>query len=141
MDNMLQHLLSKDVLYEQMKEIAAKYPPWIKKNKKNLPDEEVIRYEAQLVKVRAIVTAFEDENTDFAKVVTLLQEMQSFGLPPDEIMKELKDQGMAPGVGADGAPMFAPRGAYAPGGSAAGGGAGGGGAAGAGGEQHECVVM
>lgn len=58
-------------------------------------------------------------------------------------MKELKDQGMAPGVGADGAPMFAPRGAYAPGGSAAAGGEGGGdgGAAGAGGEQPECVVM
>ena len=29
MDNMLQHLLSKDVLYEPMSEISQKYPPWI----------------------------------------------------------------------------------------------------------------
>ena len=80
MDTMLQQLLSKDVLYEPMVEIAAMYPPWIKKNKKKLPDEEIVRYEAQLAKVRSIVEEFEkpEGETQFQTVVTLLQEMQSF---------------------------------------------------------------
>ena len=92
MDTMLQQLLSKDVLYEPMVEIAAMYPPWIKKNKKKLPDEEIVRYEAQLAKVRSIVEEFEkpEGETQFQTVVTLLQEMQSFGQPPEEIMKELQ---------------------------------------------------
>ena len=92
MDTMLQQLLSKDVLYEPMVEIAAMYPPWIKKNKKKLPDEEIVRYEAQLAKVKSIVEEFEkpEGETQFQTVVTLLQEMQSFGQPPDEIMKELQ---------------------------------------------------
>lgn len=104
MDNMLQHLLSKETLYEPMVELSQKYPPWIKKNKKKLPDEEIIRYEAQLVKVRAIVQAFDDGEKDFAKIVTLLQEMQAFGLPPDEIMKDLTQNKNAP-VGPDGQPL------------------------------------
>jgi|TARA_B110000238_G_C15939020_1_gene358107 peroxin-19 len=52
MDTMLQHLLSKDVLYEPMKEIAQKYPPWLKKHGKKIPDDELARYESQLVKTR-----------------------------------------------------------------------------------------
>ena len=92
MDTMLQQLLSKDVLYEPMVEIAAMYPPWIKNNKKKLPDEEIVRYEAQLAKVRSIVEEVEkpEGETQFPTVVTLLQEMQSFGQPPEEIMKELQ---------------------------------------------------
>ena len=63
-----------------------------KKNKKKLPDEEIVRYEAQLAKVRSIVEEFEkpEGETQFQTVVTLLQEMQSFGQPPEEIMKELQ---------------------------------------------------
>ena len=78
MDTMLQQLLSKDVLYEPMVEIAAMYPPWIKKNKKKLPDEEIVRYEAQLAKVKSIIEEFEkpEGEVEFQSIVTLLQEMQ-----------------------------------------------------------------
>jgi len=92
MDNMLQHLLSKDVLYEPMKEIAELYPPWLKKNGKKIPDDELTRFESQLAKTRAIVAAFEDETVEHAEIVRLLQEMQSFGNPPDEIMKEMANK-------------------------------------------------
>ena len=92
MDNMLKHLLSKDVLYEPMKEIAELYPPWLKKNGKKIPDDELTRFESQLAKTRAIVAAFEDETVEHAEIVRLLQEMQSFGNPPDEIMKEMANK-------------------------------------------------
>ena len=152
MDNMLQHLLSKEVLYEPMKEIAEKYPPWLKRNSKKIPDDELVRYEAQLVKVRAIIAAYEDDNTDFKHIVTLLQEMQSFGLPPDEIMKEMANKKGIP-LGPDGLPMGWP--GLAGAGAAASGSAGAGpkgmggsglstpksGKGGAGAPPEECVIM
>ena len=36
LDNMLQHLLSKDMLYEPMTEISQKYPPWIEAHQQGL---------------------------------------------------------------------------------------------------------
>mmetsp|Transcript_26248 Transcript_26248/g.65737 ORF Transcript_26248/g.65737 Transcript_26248/m.65737 type:complete len:400 (-) Transcript_26248:1709-2908(-) len=105
MDNMLQNLLSKETLYEPMVEISKKYPPWIKKNRKTLSAEDVARYEAQLVKVVGIVRAFDEGEKDFAKIVTLLQEMQAFGLPPDEIMHDLSHTKDLP-KGPDGKPII-----------------------------------
>jgi peroxin-19 len=133
MDNMLQHLLSKETLYEPMVEISQKYPPWIKKNRKALPDEEIVRYEAQLVKVCAIIQAFDEGEKDFAKIVTLLQEMQAFGLPPDEIMKELSQNKNAP-LGPDGKPQGFP-------GFPGAGGMPGMPGMGAGGAPPECTIM
>ena len=152
MDDMLQHLLSKDVLYEPMKEIAAKYPPWIKRNSRKIPDDELVRYEAQLVKVRAIIAAYEDDATTFADIVALLQEMQAFGMPPDEIMKEMANKNGMP-LGANGLPnMFAglgQQGAGQQGGGAGPKGMGGSGlgspasgkGGGAGGPPPECAIM
>lgn len=103
MDAMLQQLLSKEVLYEPMKEIAAKYPTWLEENKERIKPEEHARYSKQLAFVNAIVAAFEDPTSDFVKVVSLLQEMQACGMPPQEIMREL-----TPGMefGQDGLPVF-----------------------------------
>jgi len=92
MDTMLQHLLSKDVLYEPMKEMAEKYPSWLKKNGKKIPDDELFRFEAQLVKTKAIIAAFEDDTVEHSEIVRLLQEMQSLGNPPDEIMREMANK-------------------------------------------------
>ena len=50
------------------------------------------RFESQLAKTRAIVAAFEDETVEHAEIVRLLQEMQSFGNPPEEIMKEMANK-------------------------------------------------
>merc|ERR1711998_611493 len=71
MDAMLQQLLSKEVLYDPMKEIAAKYPSWLEENKERLEPEERARYSKQLTYVNAIVAAFEDPTSDFVKVVGL----------------------------------------------------------------------
>lgn len=104
MDTMLQHLLSKDVLYEPMKDIAEKYPPWLKKNAKKIPDDELVRYESQLAKTKSIIAAFEDETVEHSVIVQLLQEMQAFGNPPQEIMKEMANaKGMK--LGPNGMPL------------------------------------
>ena len=55
------------------------------------------------MKVRAIIEAFDEGEKDFAKIVTLLQEMQAFGMPPDEIMKDLTQNKQQ--MGPDGKPL------------------------------------
>ena len=152
MDNMLQHLLSKGSALRAHEGDRGEVPPWLKRNSKKIPDDELVRYEAQLVKVRAIIAAYEDDNTDFKHIVTLLQEMQSFGLPPDEIMKEMANKKgipLGPGQGCDGmAPGLAGAGVAASGSAGAGPkGMGGSGLStpksgkGAGAPPEECVIM
>ena len=86
-----------------VKEIAAKYPPWLEANKGSLDAGDYARYRKQLTHVEAIVVAFEDPTSDFVKVVGMLQDMQACGMPPQDIMKDL-----TPGMefGQDGLPVF-----------------------------------
>lgn len=46
-DSIMQHLLSKEVLYEPMKEIGAKYPAWLEANRGKIPDADFDRFSTQ----------------------------------------------------------------------------------------------
>jgi peroxin-19 len=46
-DSLMQSLLSKDVLYEPMREIGAMYPAWLAANRARLGRDELARYERQ----------------------------------------------------------------------------------------------
>ncbi|TPX30797.1 hypothetical protein SmJEL517_g05722 [Synchytrium microbalum] len=106
LEGMMESLLSKDVLYEPMKDLAAKYPAWLAENKSNLSEEDYARYTKQLSFVEQILAVYDDptpspENSK--RVVDLMQGMQECGNPPAEILKEL-----APGLelGPDGVPKL-----------------------------------
>ncbi|CAK0785827.1 hypothetical protein CVIRNUC_009039 [Coccomyxa viridis] len=102
-DTIMQQLLSKDVLYQPMKDIGSKYPTWLATHRESLPAGEVQRYEAQYRFIQQICALYEEEPNDFGKLFTLIQEMQACGQPPDEIVQDL-----APGLafGADGLPQL-----------------------------------
>ncbi|KAJ2959172.1 hypothetical protein NQZ79_g5309 [Umbelopsis isabellina] len=107
LEGMMGQLMSKDLLYEPMKDLAAKYPDWLEKNKDKTPPAEYEKYEKQYEYVKQIVTRYEDPNFDEKdekqanEVVDLMQKMQELGQPPAEMMDE-----MAPGMnlGPDGMP-------------------------------------
>ena len=82
MDNMLKHLLSKDVLYEPMKEIAELYPPWLKKNGKKIPDDELMRFESQLAKTRAIVAALRTRPSSTPRSCACFRRCRASGTRP-----------------------------------------------------------
>jgi hypothetical protein len=42
-DGMMQQMLSKDLMYEPMKEVTAKFPKWLEDNKGSIPEEEYLR--------------------------------------------------------------------------------------------------
>ena len=106
METMLEQLMSKDVLYEPIKELADQFPPWLAKNKQKLDPSEYKRYESQLACCRQMVAIFESvEHVDQAKITTLMQEMQDYGQPPQDLVGQL-----APGLefAADGQPKMNP---------------------------------
>lgn len=121
MDAIMKQLLSKEVLYDPLREIGGRYPQWIEENKDRLGAEDLERYTRQLASIERICAQYDEAPDDFPALMGLLQEMQECGQPPDEIVQEL-----APGMafGSDGLP-FLPSG----------------GAPGAGADPGQCVVM
>ncbi|KAJ3519123.1 hypothetical protein NM688_g9348 [Phlebia brevispora] len=109
LENMMTQLMSKEVLYEPLKELNEKFPAYMKEKAATLKDEDRKRFEGQQVVVQQVVAIFEDpgyspENVEQnVRVVTLMNEMQSYGSPPSEIMGPLP-----PGLelGQDGLPKL-----------------------------------
>lgn len=107
LEGMVESLMSKDILYEPMKDLANRYPTWLQENKEKCNAEEFEKYTAQHGYIQEIIAIYENNATlDDAlnkKVADLMTKMQECGNPPTEILKEF-----APDmeIGPDGAPKF-----------------------------------
>ena len=114
MENMMQSLLSADILYPPLKELCNKYPEWLAENRQSLKSKEYENYNKQYEVTRELCHEFEKhqsmkdskikntedaQNTHFEKVFELMQRMQSFGNPPPDIVGEF---GAMPQWGASG---------------------------------------
>ncbi|KAL9177968.1 hypothetical protein ABFS82_01G095000 [Erythranthe guttata] len=88
-ETMMQQLLSKEILYEPMKEIGERYPIWLVENKSKLTEEEYSRYSRQHELIKELNNVYEAEPDNFNKVVELMQKMQECGQPPNDIVQEL----------------------------------------------------
>ncbi|GAA5865345.1 hypothetical protein JCM3774_004945 [Rhodotorula dairenensis] len=119
LDDMMKQLMSREMLYEPLKELADKYPAYLSAHSTSLATADRERYEKQRVIVCEIVAAFEEPGADVdpaaklsadeeqkrvartERVVDLVAKMNECGAPPTEIMGE-----MPPGMelGPDGAP-------------------------------------
>ncbi|KAL8024685.1 putative pex19 protein [Plasmopara halstedii] len=92
-DGMMQQLLSKDVMYDPMKQICERYPEWLADKEMLLEKKDYERYGKQYQYFQRIVATYESEPDNFARLSELMQEMQETGQPPSEIIKDL-----APGL-------------------------------------------
>ncbi|KAF8513055.1 Pex19 protein family-domain-containing protein [Gautieria morchelliformis] len=109
LETMMSQLMSKDILYEPLKELDTKYPDYLAQNAPSLSREDLSRFTDQRARVSQIVAIFEDssysdDNTaQSTQILRLMNEMQSYGSPPSEIMGP-----MPPGFefGADGMPKL-----------------------------------
>lgn len=88
-ETMMQQLLSKEILYEPMKEIGERYPTWLEENKAKLTSEEYTRYSNQYSLIKDLNQVYEAEPDNFNKIVELMQKMQECGQPPNDIVQEL----------------------------------------------------
>jgi len=109
LETMMSQLMSKEVLYEPLKEMHEKFPSYLVENELKLSQQDKDRYTKQQKTVAQIIEVFEakdysEENSEAGlKVMALMNEMQEHGAPPAEIMGELP-----PGValGPDGLPQL-----------------------------------
>uniref|UniRef100_A0A8C2TSG0 Peroxisomal biogenesis factor 19 n=1 Tax=Coturnix japonica TaxID=93934 RepID=A0A8C2TSG0_COTJA len=62
--SVLQHLLSRDVLYPSLKEITDKYPEWLQRQRAALPEEQLERYRAQHGVMSRICQHLENERPE-----------------------------------------------------------------------------
>ncbi|KAM0754616.1 Pex19-domain-containing protein [Meredithblackwellia eburnea MCA 4105] len=123
LDEMMDQLMSRELLYEPLKELAQKYPDYLTSNASTLSTEDKDRYQRQLVVVRSIVAKFdepgaekddleldkltakekEDRKRRREEVAELVKQMNDCGAPPSEIMGEMPE-GME--LGPDGVPKL-----------------------------------
>ncbi|GAA98746.1 uncharacterized protein L969DRAFT_88261 [Mixia osmundae IAM 14324] len=104
-ESMMGQLMSKDLLYEPLKELSTKYPQWLRDNESKIEASEVQRYRAQQEVVDEIVRSYEspkfndDDEAQQKHIVELMSKMQESGAPPTELMGE-----MPPGMNLDNLP-------------------------------------
>ncbi|QDZ17589.1 peroxisome biogenesis protein 19 [Chloropicon primus] len=102
-DSVMRQLLSKEVLYEPLQEISGKYPQWLEENESKVSEEDFERYSRQLESIKKLCSVYESTDDEgFDDVLHLMQEIQSCGQPPEEIIKELAPDLQ---VGEDGLPV------------------------------------
>lgn len=96
MEGMMQSLLSKELLYPAMKDIADKFPDWLADNRSKISEEEYNKHNKQYDLTKKICFKFEEEEEGleepdevkkarFDQIMSLMQEMQSLGHPPKEL--------------------------------------------------------
>mmetsp|Transcript_5170 Transcript_5170/g.9077 ORF Transcript_5170/g.9077 Transcript_5170/m.9077 type:complete len:346 (-) Transcript_5170:103-1140(-) len=95
-NGMMKQLLCKDLMYEPMQQVTKKFPIWLADAKPRLSQEDYNRYGQQYQYFQQIVHVYETEPDNFPRLMELMQEIQDYGQPPAEIMKEL-----APGLEMD----------------------------------------
>lgn len=88
-DTVMKQLLDKELMYTPMKEVCCRFPEWLAKNKESLSVQEYERYGKQYVYFQKIVRVYETEPENFARLMELMQDIQEYGQPPVEIIKDL----------------------------------------------------
>lgn len=106
-DNVMKQLLDRDIMYEPMKEVCTRFPKYLAEHKDILSSEEYTRYGTQYQYFQRIVHVYETEPNNFDRLMELMQDIQEYGQPPVEIIKEL-----APELefDAEGMPIMSPGG-------------------------------
>lgn len=92
-EGMMQQLLSKEVMYDPMKQICDKFPEWLAEKEEFLSPEDYARYGKQYQYFQQLIAVYETEPDNYDRLTELMQQMQECGQPPAEIVQEL-----APGL-------------------------------------------
>lgn len=87
--NLVQNLLSKELLYPALRDLSPKFEEWMANNKDKLSEEDKERYTGQVNLIKQICQTFEDDTLEdqqrFERNLDLMDKMQSLGAPPAEL--------------------------------------------------------
>ncbi|XP_050452899.1 peroxisomal biogenesis factor 19 isoform X2 [Cataglyphis hispanica] len=97
MQGMMEHLLSKEILYPSLKELSDKYPAWLEEHRTTMNSSDLQRYTKQLELMQKVCLELEKENKDdtedikkrrFESILKLMTEMQNYGQAPEDLVGE-----------------------------------------------------
>lgn len=97
MQGMMEHLLSKEILYPSLKDLSEKYPVWLEEHKATLNSSDLLRYTKQSELMQKVCIELEKEKEDdaedikkhrFEYVLKLMTEMQNYGQAPEDLIGE-----------------------------------------------------
>jgi len=87
--DLMQNLLSKELLYPALKDLPPKFDEWLNKNSSTLSKAEVRRYKKQRDIINEIILVLDDETLAkqerFEKNLELMERMSTLGPPPAEL--------------------------------------------------------
>ncbi|SNX86843.1 related to PEX19 - required for biogenesis of peroxisomes (peroxin) [Melanopsichium pennsylvanicum] len=96
LEGMMDELMSREILYEPLKELRDKYPAYLSGSEsKDITNEDRKRYEQQSKYIDEIVRIFEEPGYDAkdkrkaARVQELMNQMQDCGSPPKQIVGDM----------------------------------------------------
>mmetsp|Transcript_11904 Transcript_11904/g.19889 ORF Transcript_11904/g.19889 Transcript_11904/m.19889 type:complete len:309 (+) Transcript_11904:119-1045(+) len=92
-DGVMRQLLSKDLMYEPCTQICDRFPEWLAIHKKNMSSAEYENYGKQYQTFQKIIAVYDTEPDNFSRLMELMFDMQKYGQPPADIIKDL-----APGL-------------------------------------------
>ncbi|KAK7868510.1 hypothetical protein R5R35_001917 [Gryllus longicercus] len=97
--NMMQSLLSKEILYPALKDLLDKYDTWLNENESKLEESEVSRYRKQQILITQVCSVLESESESdssevkkqrFDSLINLMHQVQDCGQPPKDLMDSIK---------------------------------------------------
>lgn len=92
-DGVMRQLLSRDLMYEPVKQVCEKFPEWLALQRRNMSDTDYVNYGRQYQVFQKLLAVYDSEPENFPRLMELMFEMQEYGQPPAEIIK-----GLAPGL-------------------------------------------
>ena len=99
-DGIMRQLLSKEIMHEPIKQVVEEFPRWLARKREALSREEYQNYGLQYQGFQRLLAVYETEPDNFSRLMELMFEIQQYGQPPAEIIREL-----APGLEFDGEGM------------------------------------
>jgi peroxin-19 len=88
-NGMMKQLLSKEFMYEPMKDICQQYPKWLAENKTRISETEYQNYGRQYQYFQRIVHLYENDPDNTERLTELMNDLQEYGQPPSELVQEL----------------------------------------------------
>lgn len=92
-DGVMRQLLSRDLMYEPVKQICEKFPEWLATHRDTLSQEEYVNHGLQYQTFQKLLAVYDTEPDNFPRIMELMFDMQNYGQPPADIIKDL-----APGL-------------------------------------------
>ncbi|CAL8111127.1 unnamed protein product [Orchesella dallaii] len=99
MTNMMQKLLSKELLQPVLTDIVDKYPSWLSSNREKIPSKDFQKYSQQYEYMKQICEEYASENESdssdlkkkrFERISDLMLKVQYAGPPPQELIGEVE---------------------------------------------------